>query len=49
MKITDKMLHAAVKRSSELGIIPKVSDLESYVKTWEAIKEILEAALEAEP
>jgi len=46
MKITDEMLHAAVKKAVENGTIPKISNMETYVKYWDNIKEILETALE---
>ena len=45
MKITDEMLHAAIKKAVENGTIPKWADMETYVKYWDNIKEILEAAL----
>jgi len=45
VKITDEMLQLAIKKAVENGIIPKQSDMETYVQYWDKIKEILEAAL----
>ena len=45
MKITDEMLHLAVKKAAENGIIPKQGSPEKYIECWDKIREILEAAL----
>ena len=44
MKITQKMLNAAMKKAVSLEIIPKHSDQESYLKYWEGMKKVLEVA-----
>lgn len=45
MEITEEMLHSAVKKAVELGLIPKHSDMDNYIKYWDIIKQILQSAL----
>jgi len=46
VEITTKMLCAAVKKAVELKIIPQNVGLEDHSKYWDAIEQILKAALE---
>lgn len=46
MKITDEMLHSAIKKAVELGLIPKYSNMNDYIKYWDIIKQVLQAALD---
>lgn len=45
-QVTDAMLHAAMKKAVELGLIPKQVDAETYLKNWDGMKLILQAALD---
>lgn len=47
MQVTDEMLIAAVKKAVELGLIPHVVDQDTYIKNYDRIKDILQAALDA--
>lgn len=43
----DAMLHAAMKKAVEIGVMPKHSDDESYLKNWAKMSEIISAARSA--
>ena len=45
-EVTQEMLSAAMGKAVELGIIPKWGDEESYVKLWDGMKQVIEAAIE---
>lgn len=47
MQITDEMVQAAVKKAVEQGLIPKHCDTETYLKNYNAIKAVLQSALDA--
>jgi hypothetical protein len=47
MKVTQEMLNAAMKKAVELGLVPKHMSGDSYLKTWDAMKQSLQAALDA--
>lgn len=45
MEVTDAMLAAAMKKAVELELLPKhLPSNEAYVKVWDAMKEVLQAA-----
>lgn len=46
-EVTDEMLAAAMKKAVELGVVPKHGDTDIYTKNWDAMKQILEAAITA--
>lgn len=46
MEITHEMLANAVRKAVELDLLPKFSSEEEYLKQWDNIKKILEAAKE---
>ena len=48
MEITQTMLEAAVKKAVEVGLLPRMGDMESYVANWEAVQSIVQAALDAD-
>lgn len=43
----DKMLPAAMKAAVAEGIFPKYAVEETYLKTWRAMRKVLEAAMNA--
>lgn len=47
-RVTNEMLEAAMKKAVELGIFPKFSDQDTYLKHWAAMKETLQAAMDTE-
>ena len=46
MEATQEMLEAAVKKAVEVGLLPRLSDTESYVTNWKAIRAVVQAALD---
>ncbi len=45
MEITHEMLEKAVKKAVELGLFPKHSDEQTYMKIWDGMREVLDAAI----
>jgi hypothetical protein len=45
VEVTHEMLHAAMKKAVETGVMPKMADEEKYLSNWAAMRKILEAAL----
>ncbi len=45
MQITYEMLHAAIKKAVELGMIPKYVSLDDSENKWQKMKEVLQAAI----
>lgn len=45
---TEEMLQAAMKKAVETGIVPRVAFHENYLENWDAMREILKAALQAD-
>lgn len=48
MQVTDEMLAAAMKSAVATGLVPKHLESDDYLKTWEAMKHALQAALDAD-
>jgi len=48
MQVTQEMLNAAMKKAVELGIFPKHGDEQTYLRHWESMKQVLEAALDGQ-
>lgn len=46
MELTQEMLNAAMKKAIKVGIFPKYADMETYLKHWEGMEEVLKAALQ---
>ena len=50
MECTEEMLIAAVKKAVEIGLLPKyAAGEETYLKNWNGIRAIVEAALDKAP
>jgi hypothetical protein len=49
MQITDQMIQQAVKRATELGILPRKDVADDIATNNEIMEEILQAAINAEP
>jgi DNA-binding HxlR family transcriptional regulator len=49
MEVTQEMLNEAMKKAVETGLVSKHMDPDTYLKTWGAMKECLEAAQEVAP
>jgi hypothetical protein len=48
MEVTQEMLQAAMTKAVDVGLVPKYAiGEEAYIKHWEAVKAIVEAALSA--
>lgn len=47
MVVTEEMLKAAMKKAVETGILRTSTDEESYLRNWNGMKKVLEAALQA--
>ncbi len=47
MEITNEMLTNAIVKAVELGMLPKFGSEEEYLKIWDNMKAILQAALDA--
>jgi hypothetical protein len=47
MEITQEMLAAAMKEAVKLKVFPKTGTTDEYMKCWETMRKILEAALNA--
>jgi hypothetical protein len=46
MYISNEMLAQAIKKAVEVGLIPNMEvDIDTYMKIWDAMKAILEAAI----
>lgn len=45
--ITDAMLQAAMTKAVELGFVTAHADTDTYVKQWDGMKAILQAAVAA--
>lgn len=45
--ITDAMLQAAMKKAVELGFFPAHADTDTYMKQWDGMKAVLQAAVAA--
>lgn len=48
MKVTDEMLAAAMTSAVATGLLPKHLESDDYLKTWEAMKHTIQAALDAD-
>lgn len=46
-RVTQEMLNAGMKKAVELGLVQKHMDPDAYIKTWDAMKACLQAALDA--
>lgn len=46
MNVTDEMLQAAMKKAVELGLLPAFAGEEQYLKNWDNMQQVLEAAFE---
>lgn len=47
MEVTEEMLTAAVRKAVKVGLLPSHGvDTETYLKHWEQIKKVLEAAFD---
>jgi hypothetical protein len=46
VEVTNDMLCAGVKQAVKEGLLPKVAGTDDYIKYYENIKKIIEAALE---
>ena len=46
MKVTNKMVHAAVKQAVKDKILPTHADMDTYIHHYESIKRMLEKAIE---
>lgn len=46
--VTEEMLTAAMKKAVETGLLPKHADEQTYIKNWDGMKAVLQAALDAE-
>ncbi|MHC8398691.1 hypothetical protein ACYZTX_04140 [Pseudomonas sp. MDT1-17] len=44
---TNEMLKAAMIKAIETGLIPRHSHLDGYLKSWESLALVIQAALEA--
>jgi hypothetical protein len=50
MQCTEEMLNAAVKKAVAVGLIPKyAAGEEVYLKNWDGVKAVVEAALAMTP
>jgi hypothetical protein len=47
--LTNEMLKAAMIKAIETGLIPRHSHLDSYLRSWECLALVIQAALEATP
>jgi hypothetical protein len=47
--VTQEMLANAMRKAVAIGIFPAWSDTETYLKYWERLREVLEAAQQGEP
>jgi len=45
VEITNKMLVCAIQKAVEVKLVPKWGDPEAYVKIWDGMKEVLDAAI----
>ena len=45
-KISDKMLEIAMKKAVSVGLVPKATNMGSYLKYWDGMKKVLEAVIE---
>ena len=48
MKVTDKMVNAAVKQAVKDKILPTHADMDTYTHHYESVKRMIEKALEKE-
>lgn len=46
MKVTNKMVHVAVKQAVKDKILPTHADMDTYTHHYESVKRMLEKALE---
>lgn len=46
MEVTQEMLNAAMKKAVQVGIFPKESDMDAYLKHWWQMEYVLIAALQ---
>ena len=46
MKLTREMLNAAMKEAVKVGLFPKESDMDTYLKCWEQMESVLKATLQ---
>ena len=47
--VTDDMLAAAMKKAVSTGLVPSEVDGETYLTTWDSMKQCIAAALAAAP
>lgn len=47
MEVTEEMLAAAMKVAVEKELVPKSGDADAYLQTWDAMKSVIQAALDA--
>ena len=43
--VDEEMLARAMKKAVEVGLLPKWADTEGYLKNWDGMKEVLQAAV----
>lgn len=49
MQVTQDMLEAAMKAAVRTELLPKYADGETYLKRWDAMKQCIQAAIDAAP
>lgn len=49
MQVTQEMLEAAMKAAVQTGLLPKYADGDTYLKRWDAMKQCIQAAIDAAP
>jgi hypothetical protein len=47
--VTHEMIKAAMIKAIEIGLVPRHPYLDGYVKSWESLALVIQAALEATP
>jgi predicted metal-dependent phosphotriesterase family hydrolase len=46
---TNEMLKAAMRKAIETGLIPSYSHLDGYLRSWESLALVVQAAVDAAP
>jgi len=47
MNVTDEMLASAMKKAVTSGMIPTMTDHDTYLRNWSTMKQILQDALDS--
>jgi hypothetical protein len=47
-EVAEAMLQAAMKKAVEVGLVPKQLDADTYLKNWDGMKAVLQAALDVD-